>query len=138
MDLNVYGPDHIESFLLNYKLLVKDLPELAADWPNLDDEERSDHRAALMQIWGNRKVLGLLFRAHRLTLDQEGRLAEFDRLLLEGASLMQQCYGLDLTQLLAIFRWGTSLSGSSRTLRIEVDSTSLDRVAAALAPSPTY
>lgn len=133
----MYSPDHIESFLLNYKLLVQDLPELAADWSNLDDEERSDHRATLMQTWGNRKVLGLLFRAHRLTPEQEARLAEFDRLLLEDASLMEQCYGLDLTQLLAIFRWGTPLSESSRILRIEIDSTSLDRVAAALTPSPT-
>lgn len=132
MDLQEYGSGHIESFLLNYEILVRDLPEVAADWPTLDDEEQSHHRAVLMQVWGNRKVLGQLFQAHRLNRSQEARLAKLDRLLLEQASLMEQCYGLDLSQLLAIFRWGTPLSTSSQTLRIEVESSSLDRMATTL------
>jgi hypothetical protein len=48
MDLQVYSPAHIESFLLNYELLVRDLAEVAADWPNLDDEERGHYRAELL------------------------------------------------------------------------------------------
>jgi len=135
MDLNVYGSDHIESFLLNYELLVRDLAELGADWPELDEEERAQHRADLMQTWGNRKVLGLLFKAHRLTPEQVSRLAELDRLLLEQAPLMAQCYGLDLPQLLAIFRWGSPLSHSTRPVQLELAPASLRRLAAVLAPA---
>lgn len=133
MNLDTYEPGHIESFLLNYELLLRDLPEVAADWPSLDDEERGHHRATLMQTWGNRKVLGMLFKAQKLTPAQEARLAELDRLLLEQASLMTVCYGLDLTHLLTIFLWGTPLSKSSQTVRVEVEPASLDRVATALA-----
>jgi len=129
-------PNHIESFLLNYKLLVRDLAEIAADWPNLDDEERGHHRVEFLQVWGNRKVLGALFTARRLNPDQESRLAELDRLLLEQAAHMEQCFGLDLSQLLAIFRWGTPLSKSTQTVRIEVEAASLDRMATVLIPSP--
>src|SRR5215831_13657525 len=118
MDLQVYGPDHIASFLLNYKLLVRDLAEVAANWPDLDDEERGHHRAELLQTWGNRRVLGLLFKARRLQPAQEACLADLDRLLLAQAALMEQCFGLDLGQLLAIFRWGTPLSTSTTTVRI--------------------
>ncbi|MBI3949192.1 MAG: hypothetical protein HY314_01875, partial [Acidobacteria bacterium] len=53
-------------------------------------------------------------------------------LLLEQASLMEQCYGLDLSRLLAIFRWGTPLANSSLPVRLEVDPASLDRMATAL------
>jgi len=135
MNLDVYRSGHIESFLLNYKLLVRDLAEVAADWPNLDDEERGHHRAELLQAWGNRKVLGILFKAQRLTQAQEARLAELDQLLLEQASSMEQCFGLDFSQLLDIFRWGTPLSNSTQTVRIEVDLASLDRLAATLSRS---
>jgi hypothetical protein len=132
LDLQVYGPGHIESFLLNYELLVRDLAEVAADWPTFDSQEQSDHRTELMQVWGNRKVLGYLFRAERLSVSQQARLAKLDRLLLEQASLMEQCYGLDLSRLLAIFRWGTPLANSSFPVRVEVDPASLDRMATAL------
>ena len=135
MDLQVYGPDHIESFLVNYELLVRDLAEVAAEWPNLDEEERGHHRAELLQTWGNRKVLGLLFKSHRLQPAQAARLADLDRLLLEQAALMEHCFGLDLRQLLAIFRWGTPLSTSAHPVRIEVAPAALDRMATAFTPS---
>ena len=135
MNLEVYSPHHIEAFLLNYETLVKELAEVAADWPSLDREERSHHEAVLLQTWGNRKVLGLLYQAHRLSQTQEDYLAELDRLLLEQAPLMAQCYGFDLSRLLAIFRWGTPLSSSTQTLHLEVDPALLDRMATALAPS---
>jgi len=57
MDLQVYGPDHIASFLLNDALLVRDLADVAAHWPDLDEEERGHHRAELLQTWGNRLTL---------------------------------------------------------------------------------
>jgi hypothetical protein len=79
--------------------------------------------------------LGQLFKARRLTPAQEARLAKLDRLLLEQASLMEQCYGLDLSHLLAIFRWGTPLPRFAQTVQIEVQPASLDRMAASLAPS---
>src|SRR5712692_1426595 len=135
MDLQVYGPEHIESFLLNCELLMRDLAEVAANWPNLDDEERGHHRAELLQTWGNRRVLGKLFKARRLQSAQEARLTDLDRLLLAQAALMEQCFGLDLCQLLAIFRWGTPLSTSTQTVQIEVDPASLERMATAFAPS---
>jgi hypothetical protein len=38
-DLSVFTNDHIESYLLNYKLLIKDLSELADMWADMDDFE---------------------------------------------------------------------------------------------------
>lgn len=137
MNLQDYTPGHVDSFLLNYELLVRDLPEVAADWPQLDEEERSQYRADLLQTWGTRKVLGALFKAQKLTLAQETRLGELDRLLLGQAARMEQCFGLDLNQLLAVFRWGTPLSKSTETVRLEVEAASLDRMASTVAPSPT-
>jgi hypothetical protein len=135
MDVQEYGSGHIESFLLNYELWVRDLGEAATDWPSLGDEERGHYQAEFFQAWGNRKVLGALLKAQRLTPVQETRLAEFDRLLLEQAALMGRCFGLDLTQLLVIFRWGTPLSKSTQTVRIEVEPALLDRMATILIPS---
>lgn len=135
MDLQVYSPGHIEAFLLNYEVLVRDLAEVAAEWSHLDEEERSDHRAGLMQAWGNRRLLGDLFQAHRLSRGQEARLAKLDRLLLEQATLMERCYSLELSHLLAIFRWGTPLLQLAQTVQIEVEPASLDRMASLLTPS---
>ena len=105
MDLQAYEAYHIASFLLNYALLVRDLAEVPANWPNLDDEERGYHRAELLQTWGNRQVLGHLFKARRLQPAEEARLADLDRQLFGQAMRMEQCFDLDLHQLLAIFRW---------------------------------
>jgi len=136
MNHETYRPEQIESFLLNYELLVRDLTEVAEMWADLDEEERSHYRADLMQTWGNRRLLGSLFKAGRLTPPQVERLAELDRLLLERAPLMARCYGLDLAHLLVIFRWGTPLVSSTRPIRLEVPPTSLDRLATALALTP--
>jgi hypothetical protein len=132
----MYSPSHINSFLLNYELLVRDLAEVAADWPDLDDEDRGHYRTELLQTWGNRKVLGDFFKAGKLQPNQEARLAQFDRLLLEQASLMEGCFGFDFIQLLAIFRWGTPLTESVQTVRIEVKLDSLNRIAATLSALP--
>ena len=132
MDLQVYGAGSIESFLLNYELFVRDLADVAAEWPHLDDDERGHYRAELLQTWGNRKVLGMLFKAGKLHPAHETLLGELDRLLLAQAALMEHCFGLDLRQILAIFRWGTPLSTSTQLVRIEVEPAVLDRMAAAL------
>lgn len=136
MKLDMYSPSYIESFLLNYELFVKDLAEVAADWHKLNNEEKGHYRADLLQTWGNRKVLGELFKAGKLQPAQEARLAQCDNLLLEQASLMEGCFGLDFIQLLAIFRWGTPLAKSSQTVRIEVKSVLLEHLAATLAALP--
>lgn len=135
MELQGYGPGHMDAFLLNYEILVRDLPDVAAEWPTLDEEERGHHRAALLQTWGNRQVLGRLWTAGRLTEGQEARLAELDRRLLEQAARMEQCYGLELRDLLAIFRWGTPLTNTTQPVRLEVDPASLDRMATVLTPA---
>jgi hypothetical protein len=133
MNLQRYTFSHIESYLTNYEVLVRDLAEVAEDWPSLEQEEQNYHKAVLMQVWGNRKALGSLYQGRRLTLTQQNRLAELDSLLLQQASLMELCYGFDLSNLLIIFRWGTPLSKSTRTVRMEVRTTSLNRMALALA-----
>jgi hypothetical protein len=116
MKLDVYTQSHIEAFLLNYELFVKDLDEVAADWSELDEEKRGHHRAELLQVWGNRKVLGQLFQAGNLCPDQEERLAQLDSRLLEQTSLMESCFGFGLVQLSAVFRWGTPLTKSTQTV----------------------
>ena len=114
---------------------MTDLADVAADWPTLDEEERGHHRAELLQTWGNRTVLGLLLKAHRLHPTREAHCAALDRLLLTQAARMEHCCGLDLGQLLAIFRWGTPLSTSLHPVQIEADPASLDRMATAFTPS---
>jgi hypothetical protein len=135
MERQGYRPSHMEAFLLNYALLVRDLAEVAAEWPTRDEEERGHHRAALLQTWGNRHVLGQLFRAGRLSDAQEVHLAELDRLLLEQAARMEQGYGLELRELLAIFRWGTPLTKAAQPVRLEVEPALLDGMATALTPA---
>ncbi|MBV7338835.1 hypothetical protein KFU94_63570 [Chloroflexi bacterium TSY] len=135
MELQTYTDGHIDSFLLNYKIFIQDLSELADDWPALDEDERSHHRSEFMQIWGNRKMLGALFQAGRLPAQQVTTMDELDRYLLKQAALMNQCFGLDLSQLLTIFRWGTPLAESTQPVQIEVEPASLNRMASSLAPA---
>ena len=137
MDLNAYTEGHIESFLLNYKLLLQDLAEVAAEWATLDRETQSDQSMLFMQSWGNRKVLGALYAGKRLTIKQERLLADLDRHLLKQAPLLQQCYGLDFAQLLTIFRWGTPLADSTDSVQIVVAPATLNRMATSLAPVVT-
>ena len=59
----------IESYLLNYKLLIEDLPELAAMWADMDDFEHHHYQMMFMQTWGTRSTLGALYRASRLTAE---------------------------------------------------------------------
>ena len=124
--------DKIDALLLNYETFVRDLPEVAADWPTFEQEERSYHQVVLMEVWGKRQALGQLFLEQLLSRSQEARLSHLDYLLLEQASLMEQCFSFDLGRLLAIFRWGSPLAQSTQTVRIETAMTSLNHLAQAL------
>ena len=131
MELQTYTNGHIHSFLLNYKIFVNDLPELAEDWSTLDPEEQSDYRSDLMQAWGNRKVLGALFRAKHLSRQQINEMTHLDRSLLQQAAMMKQCFGMELSQLLVIFRWGSPLAESQEPVAVEVEPAFLSRMALA-------
>ncbi|MFN8486705.1 MAG: hypothetical protein U0350_03880 [Caldilineaceae bacterium] len=135
MTLQVYPPDRTEGLFLHYETFVRDLAEVAVDWPTLDREERSDHQVVLMEVWGKRRTLGQLYQTHQLTRAQEARLAQLDYLLLEQAALMERCFGFGLDRLLTIFRWGSPLAQSTQTVRIETAMTSLNQIAQALAPA---
>jgi hypothetical protein len=137
MQVQQYTSGQIDTFLLGYQIFVADLAETAAEWNKLDAEERSDYDANLIQIWGNRKLLGTLFQAGKLNAQQERRLATLDRQLLEQSGAMKQCFGFDLSQLLNIFQWGTPLAESVQPLHLEVEPVLLNRLATAFALSPT-
>jgi hypothetical protein len=129
----VFTSGHIDSFLLNYEVFAKDLTELANEWSQLDAEERSDQQGVFIQIWGNRHVLGQLFQEEHLTHQQEERLALADQIVLEQASFMERCFGVDFAHVLNLFRWGTPLSQTSQPVRIETDTTSLNLLAQTIA-----
>lgn len=133
MNLDDYTVGQIDTFLLNYEIFVKDLAELASDWPTLDSEQQSDQQAIFMQVWGNRHVLGHFYQVHRLTHRQAEQLAQLDQMLLEHASLMEQCFGFELARVLVIFRWGSPLAQLAQPVRIETDTASLNHLAQALA-----
>lgn len=137
MQVQQYTGGQIDTFLLSYQVFVTDLAETAAEWDRLDAEEHSDYDANLIQIWGNRKLLGVLFKADKLSAPQERRLAALDRQLLEQSGVMKQCFGFDLRQLLSIFQWGTPLAESVQPLYLEVEPALLNRMASVFALSPT-
>lgn len=133
MALQEYPPDRIEGLFLHYETFVRDLGEMAADWPTLAPEERSDEQVVLMEVWGKRRTLGQLYLARQLSESQEARLAHLDYLLLEQSSIMDRCFGFGLERLLTIFRWGSPLAQSAQPICIQTDSISLQHLARALA-----
>lgn len=133
MELQQYPPREMDGLFLHYETFVRDLTELAADWPILEPEERSHHRVVFMEVWGKRRMLGQFYQMQQLTRAQEARLARLDYLLLEQSSLMDHCFGFGLERLLTIFQWGSPLSQSTQTVRIEAAMTSLNHLAQALA-----
>jgi hypothetical protein len=128
-----YSTDQIDTLLSGYEGLVQELPELAAAWDEMDAMERSHHLAMFGQAWGDRHLLGALFKADRLTPAQEDRLAQLDQLLLERSQLARQCYGLDSRRLMRLFLWGTPLSLSHQAVRLELDPATLSEMALAWA-----
>jgi len=121
------------TYLLNYKLLIKDLPELADWWPDMDDEERLHHRLSFSQTWGMRYQLGDLYRAGRLTAEQEAELAALDDELLQHLDEADLCYGLNLQSAAQLFTWGTPLAQSDKVIRISIRPRTLNEIAPALA-----
>lgn len=99
-----------DTYLLNYRLLVGDLPELAGSWPDMDDEERLHHRLSFSQTWGMRYQLGDLYRAGQLTAEQEAELAALDDELIQHLDEPNLSYGLDLQSVAQLFTWGTPLA----------------------------
>ncbi len=134
MELEGYSTQKIDGHLLNYKVFVRDLAEMANDWPTMQGEERSHYKVDFMHVWGLRKTLGQLYQAQQLTHTQEEQLAQLDQLLLEQSGLMEQCFGFELAQILVIFRWGTPLAQSAQPVHIQTDTVSLQHLAQALAP----
>jgi hypothetical protein len=130
MELQTYTTNHIDAFLRSYDIFVTDLAAVAIDWDTMDAEIHSDYNADFLQIWSNRKVLGALFRSEKLTSVQETLLADLDRRLLAQAALLGRCFAVDLLQLVTIFRWGTPLIRSVQPLAIEIEPSSLERLAA--------
>lgn len=134
IELDRYTSDYIETFLTCVDILIGSAPELAAEWDEMDDEEHGIQRSAVMSDWGKRYLLGQLYRARRLTLQQEQRLAELDRALLENAAAIEVCYGPTLAELISdLMKWGSPLFSQPKPVRVEIRPYSLPALAQALA-----
>ena len=131
-NLSIFTDDHIESYLLNYKLLIEDLPELADMWADMDDFEHHHYHMMFMQTWGTRSELGALYRARRLTAQQEVELAALDDELIQHLDEANLCYGLDLHSVAQLFTWGTPLVQSGGIIRIPIRPHILSEIAPAL------
>lgn len=115
--LSALTPEHAETFLTVYRMLIDDLPELADAWPEMDDEEKSLTRAFHESDWVHRRELGLMYRQSRLSADQIDGLARLDRALLARADMAWSVFGVTLRNL---FAWGTPLELSDEPIRLEV------------------
>ncbi|HEY67513.1 MAG TPA: hypothetical protein G4N97_04500 [Thermoflexia bacterium] len=131
-DATAHSTREGDTYLLNYRLLIKDLPELASWWPSMDDEERLHHRLAFSQTWEMRAQLGALYRAGRLSPKQEAELAALDDELLRHLDEANLCYGLDLQGVAQIFVWGTPLAQSDEIIYIPIRPRRLGAIAPAL------
>jgi hypothetical protein len=134
LGLSVYTSNDIESFLRNYELMVKSLPEVAEWWPEMDDFERQHARLAYFgEAWAPRRVLGALYHAGQLTAEQEAELAALDDELIRHLDEANLCYGLDLQSVAQLFTWGTPLAQSDEIIRIPIRPRTLSQIAPALA-----
>jgi len=133
LEPSTYTSHHVESFLRNYELMVKSLPEVAEWWPEMDDFERQHARTAYFsEAWAPRRVLGALYRAGRLTAEQEAKLAALDDELIQHLDEANLCYGLDLQSVARLFTWGTPLAQSDDIIRIPIRPRTLSEIAPAL------
>jgi len=123
----------IESYLLNYKLLIEDLPELAAMWADMDDFEHHHYQMMFMQTWGTRSTLGALYQVGRLTAEQETELAALDDELIQHLDEARLCYGLNFRSVAQLFTWGTPLAQSDKIIRISIRPRTMNKIAPALA-----
>lgn len=133
-DLDRYTDKYIETFLTCVDILIESAPELAAEWDEMDQFEQVIQRSAVISDWEKRYLLGDLYRAGRLSLVQEERLAELDNALLEHAGAISIAYGPSLADLLDnLIRWGSPLFAQQSTVRVEIPSQKLPALAQALA-----
>ena len=113
--------------------MIKSLPELAAWWPEMDDFERQHARTAYFgEAWAPRRVLGALYRAGRLTVEQEAELAALDDELVQHLDEANLCYGLGLQSVAQLFTWGTPLAQSEKIIRVPIRPRILSKIAPAL------
>lgn len=124
--LEEYSSEYVDTFLRNYAGLIQNAEFYASLDPPMDEGERMDAQMAFMQYWGQRHLLGDLYRAARLTPEQTERLAELDRQVLAHAAAMEIAYGPTLLSLVQdLFAWGTPLAEQSGPVRIETTITTL-------------
>ncbi len=122
-DLDRYTDKYIETFLTCVDILIESAAELAAEWDEMDEFEQVIQRSAVISDWEKRYLLGGLYRAGRLSLVQEERLAELDNALLENAGAISTAYGPSLADLLDnLIRWGSPLFAQQSTVRVEIPS----------------
>jgi len=134
LELSTYTSHHAGSFLRNYELMVKSLPEVAEWWPEMDDFERQHARTAYFgEAWAPRRVLGALYRAGQLTAEQEAELAALDGELIQHLDEANLCYGLDIQSVAQLFTWGTPLAQSDEIIHIPIRPRALSEIAPALA-----
>ena len=134
LDLSRYDVTYIETFLDNYQIFIDSATELAALWDEMDEEEQTLQRAAVMSDWEKRYLLGALYRAGRLTVDQRLRLADLDRDLLAAAHAVEVAYGPPLRDLMAkLLNWGTPLRESKGDIQLTLPAHTLPAIAQALA-----
>ena len=114
--------------------MVKSLPELAEWWSEMDDFERQHARMVYFgEAWAPRRVLGALYRAGRLTAEQETKLTALDDELIQHLDEANLCYGLDLQSVAQLFTWGTPLAQSNEIILIPIRPRTLSEIAPALA-----
>lgn len=89
-------PEHVETFLHNYRKEVLNVPDYARQWPTLDHEESLHYAQDFEQAMGDRYVLGLLHQAGRLSPGQERLMAWTDRLLMSYAGLIADLFEFDV------------------------------------------
>ena len=134
LNLDKYTPDWVEMFLRNYDVLVGDAAELAAEWAEMDPREQIHHHSIAQQIWGMRVTLGELYRARRLAPTYVTQLTELDRALLEAAANIEIAYGLSVQLLMkSLLKWGTPLTTTKGTVKLEVPTQTLPALVEALA-----
>lgn len=121
---------HIVLYLDAYDRLITNAEFYATLDPPMDEGEQMDAHMAFMQYWGQRHLLGDLYRAGQLTLEQINHLAELDQELLKHAAAVEVAYGPTLGEVLRdLFTWGTPLAEQRGTLRIETTITALAELA---------
>jgi hypothetical protein len=126
VDTHHYDSAYIEGFLSSYQEFVRDAPEMAADWPDMEQEERVIQRSALTPSWEKRTLLGALYLEERLSESQVTRLRQLDEQLLEHAAAVELAYGPSLGELLRyLFRVGTPLSDHAGVVRVETTASAL-------------